>query len=167
MSTTVSHEIARNACGTVTTRARTRAPAASRPAITGGTTPVASRTIVTTSTARQRRQPRPSGTPRWRLRDESTAMTSGDCVYRWSASHGPRTSTASPGWSVIAPDGSSELGSVDRPSPRRSATTTRFSSRVVIPGLTMRPLRVERGAMTTSTTPTPPVNRRRGSRSAP
>ncbi|CPU65690.1 Uncharacterised protein [Mycobacteroides abscessus] len=86
-------------------------------------------------------------------------------MYRWSASHGPRTSTASPGWRVSVPEARSASEADACASPRRRATTTSPSSRVVMPGLTVRPTRVDRGAMTTSTTPVPPVNRRPVSRS--
>lgn len=63
-STTVVHDTAWYASSIVTTRVRTRAPAASRPATDGGTAPVASIATMTTITD-TRRAPGPNGTA-WR-----------------------------------------------------------------------------------------------------
>ena len=74
------------------------APAASRPATTGCTAPVASRITMAARTAMARLAPAPSGTPCCRTSaGESTTSTSGSASrLPSSAPHVPRSSSASP-----------------------------------------------------------------------
>src|SRR3954447_9046190 len=123
------------------------APAASSPATTGWTAPVASRITMPMSTAIARLAPAPSGTPCWRTSaGESTTSTSGsDSRLPSSAPHVPRSSSASP----IARRVSSSMSS-----PRRwTASTTKSPLSVTMPGYTFAPMRSERGETTTSAMP--------------
>ena len=127
MSTTVVHEMERYACAGLTVRVTTMAPAVSRPAIAGGTHPVARSSTIAARMTIARFAPFPSGTARRSRLGASTTSTPGASVCWVSSSHVPCSSSASPACTEIS-------WPLSCWSPRRAARIASSPSGVAIPG---------------------------------
>ena len=150
---TVVQLTALKAASTVVTPVRISRPAAVRPAITGGTTPVASNSTMPIRIATALRAPAPSGAA-WR-RTKSGALTSrtSGVPRRWSSAFQvPFSSSVSPTSSAVSPS------AISVPL-RWIARITRSPSGLIMPGKTMRPTSADRGGMMISASPVVQLSR--------